>query len=1221
MKKNKACLFKCIPALVLLLAAGVFAQYQSIQDDSLYSYVGVRIDRGPEQMQVNMSDVTIEHDGYYRVWANMVHDSGDEQLNESYFITIIDEDSLVSTPSDSNAGPYKVIADYPGMTSDPVFEDGGLFYLKSGLHTIRLHHYIQISDEYPQFLNGVMGGPHGEAESLYVLDSLYVIAEPQIDAMVSVDAWTLHNDLVNNRLEKVAYPNEAVRIRIKASNNFINDIRFAQMQANLPDSLINVTLSITPDDTINGQFIWNLPRLAPDDTFSVWVDAQIPPVMPEGFTYQNITAQITAPNDIDLSNNIDGDHFWIGDELPVEVADLAITLESNPDSFLVSGQDTLKLAMRDETVPLTITIANLQPDTARNIVVTTTIPPQLSFTESEETPVQIQANQVTWHFGLIPPNSQKSWIYQAEVKSGLADSMITVNSLAQVSADNDSILDNNSDTDVFYIVRKDTVLDMGVNVAIQSDTTITIDSTPHKAVVGGNTFTYEMNVSNNGPFVSVASVLQTIIPESVTISAFSIQPDVTNGDTLQWNFAQFDPDSVLLIGMVLKSKWNLPYFPEKLTLSSEIFEPYDVDPVNNIDSDFLYVLAPPDTNETDVWTTIASTTDTTEVFEENTFNAVFPGDTFLYTIDYGNLGPDDANSTSLGFSVPDYVTLLEASVEPQDGATEFGTTATWNIALLPVSADSVIILQMMLDPNVDSTLQWFDASVIISNVDDTNASNDSDSERIRIIPLPPEPSKNYDAEIIFVAIADSQYVSGGITYPATEAGNRYQYHLSVVNHGPKPGLDILVHATVPDIVTLSDFSKTSESADSLDWSIDSLAVGATWTVTFAAQTPTELPMYPQAVVAGASIQAIHDTVAVNNAAQNTAYILEKIETDFIDVTPAQIAITDSNGTVNSLSYNFAREGEDYVYQLTIQNLGDMTAYDVRVVDYYPQELSIHTFDPAPFTSNSDSIVWNITSIPAGGSQVLTFHAVVPGLMPIGLNPLDNRVTVSAADEKPEKTENNTSELRVYNYVKEPEPFTPLIEALPPTIDVTDSAMIRVQVPVEITSWDLWIYLPNGQVIKDFADNFISNNLLQPDIWFNIDDYYDQPHLYSGTLADDIILEIHAYGKRGNEGIGQTHLVVKSENHMVLDRNVFRPGIDGYVDIKFKLSYERLARLDVFDVSGRLITTLSEDFYDGGWNSFLWNGRLQDGRDAGSGVYLITLDSGEFKDWKKLIIVR
>jgi flagellar hook assembly protein FlgD len=76
-----------------------------------------------------------------------------------------------------------------------------------------------------------------------------------------------------------------------------------------------------------------------------------------------------------------------------------------------------------------------------------------------------------------------------------------------------------------------------------------------------------------------------------------------------------------------------------------------------------------------------------------------------------------------------------------------------------------------------------------------------------------------------------------------------------------------------------------------------------------------------------------------------------------------------------------------------------------------------------------------------------------------------------------------------------------------------------------------------------------------------------------------------------------------------------------VDIRFKLGYRRLARLDVYDVSGRRITKLTEDIYNGGWNSYLWNGIMENGRKVGSGVYLITLQSGEFKDWKKLIIVR
>jgi len=98
-------------------------------------------------------------------------------------------------------------------------------------------------------------------------------------------------------------------------------------------------------------------------------------------------------------------------------------------------------------------------------------------------------------------------------------------------------------------------------------------------------------------------------------------------------------------------------------------------------------------------------------------------------------------------------------------------------------------------------------------------------------------------------------------------------------------------------------------------------------------------------------------------------------------------------------------------------------------------------------------------------------------------------------------------------------------------------------------------------------------------------------------------------------------LVRSGDKMTLDRNVYKPELEDNVNIRFKLAYQRMARLDVYDVSGRHITKLTEDVFNGGWNSWLWNGMMENGAKVGSGMYLITLQAGEFKDWKKLIIVR
>ena len=206
---------------------------------------------------------------------------------------------------------------------------------------------------------------------------------------------------------------------------------------------------------------------------------------------------------------------------------------------------------------------------------------------------------------------------------------------------------------------------------------------------------------------------------------------------------------------------------------------------------------------------------------------------------------------------------------------------------------------------------------------------------------------------------------------------------------------------------------------------------------------------------------------------------------------------------------------------------------------------------------------------------------------------------------------------VYNVVPLPE-LHPQIEVSPAEIDVTDSAVVRVLLPEGTIAWDLWIYLPDGSIDKTFADDFIAAGLPPLEQWVEIPALYRPVHLLTSQRREVVTFEVRAYGPLGTMGTASATVQVHSSNYLVLDRNVFRPEVEAPLQIRFKLSYRRVARLDIYDIAGHPIVKLTEDIYPGGWSTYLWDGN---GQKVGSGVYLVTLRSGEYNDWKKFILVR
>jgi hypothetical protein len=66
---------------------------------------------------------------------------------------------------------------------------------------------------------------------------------------------------------------------------------------------------------------------------------------------------------------------------------------------------------------------------------------------------------------------------------------------------------------------------------------------------------------------------------------------------------------------------------------------------------------------------------------------------------------------------------------------------------------------------------------------------------------------------------------------------------------------------------------------------------------------------------------------------------------------------------------------------------------------------------------------------------------------------------------------------------------------------------------------------------------------------------------------------------------------------------------------------RQVRISVYDVSGRLVSTLVDQWVTGGSHSVQWDGRTDRGADAASGVYFFSASIGEFRATRKVVLIR
>ncbi len=143
----------------------VVPKVETINDILIPVDVLLRADKGEAgNTKLDIASFEIEKAGKYQIFAEVWYNSGDAQLNESYYIDITNNSGINSSPQDPNAGVYKVIDDEAGAphtSSKP----SGVFYFSTGMHNINAYHYAKIASIYSGFVNGQISG----AESVSLL--------------------------------------------------------------------------------------------------------------------------------------------------------------------------------------------------------------------------------------------------------------------------------------------------------------------------------------------------------------------------------------------------------------------------------------------------------------------------------------------------------------------------------------------------------------------------------------------------------------------------------------------------------------------------------------------------------------------------------------------------------------------------------------------------------------------------------------------------------------------------------------------------------------------------------------------------------------------------------------------------------------------------------------------------------------------------------------------
>jgi len=202
------------------------------------------------------------------------------------------------------------------------------------------------------------------------------------------------------------------------------------------------------------------------------------------------------------------------------------------------------------------------------------------------------------------------------------------------------------------------------------------------------------------------------------------------------------------------------------------------------------------------------------------------------------------------------------------------------------------------------------------------------------------------------------------------------------------------------------------------------------------------------------------------------------------------------------------------------------------------------------------------------------------------------------------------------------PPGPQIRISPQLIEPGDSIQVQVMTPVFARTWDLQVIYGDGTIENIYADEFIDVTDLTPNVWTTVLPPFDDTWMREGTHAEErtyIVLETTDYWNSIRTDTAS--FLIQSSNKFVLDRNVFRPAQDDFIQLNYKLSTNRDAKIIIYDLAGGFVREVVRGPRLAGWNSCIWDGTNEQGCRMGSGVYLAVILSGSYHKSLKFMIVR
>ena len=414
----------------------------------------------------------------------------------------------------------------------------------------------------------------------------------------------------------------------------------------------------------------------------------VPTISLGGTTITNVASVASSVADPDTSNNATS--IDTGVSVPA-LADLSVTKDDAPDPVPVGSLLTY-----------TVTVANAGPVEATGVVLTDSLPADVTFNSADASQGTCSetSGTLTCDLGSIDSGAQATLIIQV-VPSEAAGGNTIPNSVTVAANETDPNVNDNRASQ-----------STNVSVSALADVAVAVTGSPDPVVVGED-LTYRVVVTNGGPSDAPGVVLTDTLPEQTVLkSATAGQGGCLELDgTVTCALGSLEVGDAVDVFITVKPMEGAggTSIPNRASVESDLIDP---DSANN---EIVHTTTVLSTNQADVSLTAAPAPE-----------SAFAGDALTYELTVKNSGLSTASAVVLTDVLPPNVRLDSATAS--QGSCSLGPdTLTCDLGDLDVDAEATVTISITVGAESGGTTIT-NAADVTSGVIDPNGSDDRVSQ-------------------------------------------------------------------------------------------------------------------------------------------------------------------------------------------------------------------------------------------------------------------------------------------------------------------------------------------------------------------------------------------------------------------------------------------------------------------------------------------------------------